>query len=188
MLVVLQPQIYQNAELQALISALGLGVKGAAFDPEQLRYHKIVIMTDADVDGAHIRLLLLTFFYRYQRELIEKGYVYVACPPLYKVTTKGKGGAEEYMYDQTTLDSYLGSLPLGAAPQLQRFKGLGEMMPQQLWDTTMDPARRTLKVVSVEDAAQAEGMLGMLMGDDVLPRKEFIMANAQSMSQRDLDF
>ena len=121
-------KIYQNSELQALISALGLGVKGVAFDLDALRYHKIVIMTDADVDGAHIRLLLLTFFYRYQREIIEKGYTYVACPPLYKVTTKGKGASERYMYDQAELDDYLKTLPAGSPPpQLQRFKGLGEI-------------------------------------------------------------
>lgn len=118
-------KIYQNSELQALISALGLGIRGVVFDVDALRYHKIVIMTDADVDGAHIRLLLLTFFYRYQREVIEKGFMYVACPPLYKVT-KSRDSVPKYMYDQVELDNYLKTLPPGSAqPQLQRFKGLG---------------------------------------------------------------
>ena len=212
--------------MQALISALGLGVKGSVFDPSQLRYHRIVIMTDADVDGAHIRLLLLTFLYRYQPELIEKGYVYIACPPLYKVTSKTTTGygknsgdigntkattgdtkattgdignaktttttrgksTEMYLYDQASLDEYLQNLPIGSPlPQLQRFKGLGEMMPVQLWDTTMDPTRRTLKLVSIEDASVADRMFAMLMGDSVMQRKEFIMENAAQMITADLD-
>lgn len=182
-------KIYQNTELQALISALGLGVRGLEFDPTQLRYHKVVIMTDADVDGAHIRLLLLTFFYRYQRALVEGGYVYVACPPLYKVTTKGKGGGERYLYDQAALDAYLTSLgPDHSKPEIQRFKGLGEMMPKQLWDTTMDPAKRVLKRVSVDDASSADRLFGVLMGDNVASRKAFIVTNAENLSRDDLDF
>lgn len=181
-------KIYQNTELQALISALGLGVRGVEFDLEQLRYHRIVIMTDADVDGAHIRLLLLTFFYRYQRDLILNGMIYIACPPLYKVTTKGKGGTEKYLYDQEAMDAYMKTLPAGSSPTIQRFKGLGEMMPAQLWSTTMDPAKRTLKLVSVEDAAAADRMFGMLMGDNVQPRKEFITLNAERLKLEDLDF
>jgi DNA gyrase subunit B len=180
--------IYQNKEIQNLISALGLGTRGADFDVEQLRYHRIVIMTDADVDGAHIRLLLLTFFYRYQRDLIRNGYVYIACPPLYKVTTKGKNGDEKYLYDQNAMDSYMKTLPVGSNPQIQRFKGLGEMMPNQLWSTTMDPSSRTLKQVSVEDAASADRMFGVLMGDNVQPRKDFITANADLLKLEDLDF
>jgi DNA gyrase subunit B len=186
------------------------------FDPDSLRYHRIVIMTDADVDGAHIRLLLLTFFYRYQRELIEKGYVYIACPPLYKVTAAGKsaagvgGGAggsdgavggggsrsqgasarERYLYDQEEMDAYMHTLgpDAAAAAQIQRFKGLGEMMPGQLWDTTMDPARRVLKSVQVEDAAAADRLFSVLMGDVVQPRKDFIASNVEKMSLADLDY
>ena len=116
-------KIYQNTELQSLIAALGLGVRGIEFDKESLRYHRVVIMTDADVDGAHIRLLLLTFFYRYQRELIANGFVYIACPPLYRVVTKGKGGDDRYLYDQDAMDIYMKTLPEGANPTIQRFKG-----------------------------------------------------------------
>ena len=181
-------KIYQNTELQALISAIGLGVRGVDFDIETLRYHRIVIMTDADVDGAHIRLLLLTFLYRYQRELIERGFVYIACPPLYKVTLKGKGGGERYLFDQRAMDEYMLSLPPDAKPTIQRFKGLGEMMPEQLWSTTMNPEKRTLKLVSVEDAASADRLFGMLMGDNVAPRKEFIAANADLLKLSDLDY
>eukprot|EP01041_Mallomonas_annulata_P003474 gene3474-6916_t len=181
-------KIYQNTELQNLISALGLGVRGLEFDPTQLRYHKVIIMTDADVDGAHIRVLLLTFFYRYQRGLVDGGFVYIACPPLYKVTTKGKSGAEKYLYDQPALDAYLPTLGPDANPQIQRFKGLGEMMPKQLWETTMDPSRRILKKVSVEDASAADRMFNVLMGDNVAQRKEFIVTNADSLELGDLDF
>ena len=185
-------KIYQNTELQALISALGLGVRGVEFDIDSLRYHKIVLMTDADVDGAHIRILLLTFFYRYQREVIEKGFVYVACPPLYKVTQKGTGSKKSgdvYMYDQQELDEYLSKMsPSANMPQLQRFKGLGEMMALQLWDTTMNPETRTLKRVSIEDAMEADKLFTMLMGDNVAPRKEFITTNAEALALDDLDF
>eukprot|EP01032_Pedospumella_encystans_P012016 gene12016-13930_t len=179
-------KIYQNTELQALISALGLGVKGAAFDSEQLRYHRIVIMTDADVDGAHIRLLLLTFFYRYQRELLEQGYIYIACPPLYKVTPKGSK-KESYLYDQAQLDTYF-TTHNQESTQMQRFKGLGEMMPTQLWETTMNPDTRILKQVCIEDAVAADRMFSVLMGDDVQPRKDFIMHHAEAMQLADLDY
>ena len=163
------------------------------FDADQLRYHKIVIMTDADVDGAHIRLLLLTFFYRYQREMITSGYVYIACPPLYKATWKSRSkspiqGNELYFYDQQSLDTFLKTLPSDSMPQLQRFKGLGEMMPTQLWETTMDPARRILKRVDVDDAASADLLFSMLMGDNVLSRKEYINSNADRHKLEDLDF
>jgi DNA gyrase subunit B len=145
-------------------------------------------MTDADVDGAHIRLLLLTFFYRYQRELIANGFVYIACPPLYRVVTKGKGGDDRYLYDQSAMDAYMKTLPEGANPTIQRFKGLGEMMPAQLWSTTMNPESRTLKRVNVEDAASADRMFSVLMGDNVMPRKDFITANAAKLDANDLDF
>eukprot|EP00611_Tribonema_gayanum_P020945 TRINITY_DN3923_c0_g1_i4.p1 TRINITY_DN3923_c0_g1~~TRINITY_DN3923_c0_g1_i4.p1 ORF type:complete len:559 (-),score=251.87 TRINITY_DN3923_c0_g1_i4:225-1901(-) len=178
-------KIYQNNELQALISALGLGVKGVDFELEKLRYHRIVIMTDADVDGSHIRILLLTFFFRYQRALLEGGHVYIACPPLYKVS---QGRKDVYVYTQEELDALLPTLPPSPAVSLQRFKGLGEMMPQQLWETTMDPAKRTLKAVRIEDAVVADKMFTMLMGDHVAPRKEFINTHAKSLVLDDLDF
>ena len=159
------------------------------FDLNQLRYHRIVIMTDADVDGAHIRTLLLTFFYRYQRELILQGYVYIACPPLYKINSHKKNDKDLYFYDQQALDDYITLLPEGtSAPQLQRFKGLGEMMPTQLWETTMDPTKRTMKRVTIEDAASADRLLTTLMGDNVQPRKEFITTNAAQLQHIDLDF
>jgi DNA gyrase subunit B len=180
-------KIYQNTELQSLISALGLGIKGSDFDLKSLRYHKVIIMTDADVDGAHIRVLLLTFFYRYQRDLIENGYVYVACPPLYKITS---GRKVEYVYDEGAKEAYLESLGEEAAGRatLQRFKGLGEMMPQQLWDTTMNPDVRTLMQVKVDDCARADQVFSVLMGDQVGPRRDFISKNAESLMLDDLDF
>ncbi|MFQ3637806.1 MAG: DNA topoisomerase (ATP-hydrolyzing) subunit B, partial [Cyanobacteriota bacterium] len=129
-------KIYKNTEIQALITALGLGIKGEEFDPSQLRYHRIIIMTDADVDGAHIRTLLLTFFYRYQRAMVDQGYVYIACPPLYKIE---RGRNHYYCYSDRERDQLIASFPENAKVETQRFKGLGEMMPQQLWDTTMNP-------------------------------------------------
>ena len=150
-------------------------------------------MTDADVDGAHIRLLLMTFFYRYQRELVENGYVYIACPPLYKITLKGrqtKGVSNEiYFYDQEALDKYLTTLSDDSRSYtLQRFKGLGEMMPTQLWETTMNPATRLLKRVTIEDLTAADSLLTLLMGDNVQPRKEYITSNADTLALEDLDF
>lgn len=194
--------MYKNTEIQALIAALGLGIKGVEFDRSSLRYNKIIIMTDADVDGAHIRLLLLTFFYRYQKKLIEHGYIYIACPPLFKVSTvkKGKRKEEErYLYDQSAYDSFIGTIHEKMKPeydgddsissyQVQRFKGLGEMMPQQLWDTTMNPECRTLKQVTIDDCAQAERMFTICMGDAVEARKEFIIANSQRLDHGDLDY
>lgn len=174
--------------MQALISALGLGVRGTDFDVEQLRYHRIVIMTDADVDGAHIRLLLLTFFYRYQRELVLRGHIYIACPPLYKVSTGRSSKGDVYLFDEAALKQHLAQLPASSTPQIQRFKGLGEMMPQQLWETTMDPQRRTLKMVTIEDAAAADQLFGMLMGDNVVRRKEFITNNVDDLKLSDLDY
>ncbi|HGY5545616.1 MAG TPA: DNA topoisomerase (ATP-hydrolyzing) subunit B, partial [Prochlorococcus sp.] len=129
-------KIYKNTEIQALITALGLGIKGEEFDVNNLRYHRVVIMTDADVDGAHIRTLILTFFYRYQKELVEGGYIYIACPPLYKVE---RGKNHTYCYNEADLQKTLSAFPEKANYTIQRFKGLGEMMPKQLWETTMDP-------------------------------------------------
>ncbi len=177
-------KIYKNTEIQALITALGLGVKGEEFDASQLRYHRIVIMTDADVDGAHIRTLLLTFFYRYQRALIEQGHIYIACPPLYKVE---RGRNYYYCYSERELQQRLAEFPDNANYTIQRFKGLGEMMPEQLWTTTMNPETRTFKQVEIEDAAEVDRIFTILMGDRVAPRREFIETYGSKLNLTDLD-
>ncbi|MEG4629323.1 DNA topoisomerase (ATP-hydrolyzing) subunit B [Microcoleus sp. AR_TQ3_B6] len=178
-------KIYKNNEIQSLITALGLGIKGEEFDPAQLRYHHIVIMTDADVDGAHIRTLLLTFFYRYQRALVEQGYIYIACPPLYKVE---RGRNHYYCYSDREMNNLIrNEFPANANYTIQRFKGLGEMMPTQLWDTTMNPETRTLKRVEIEDAAEADRIFTILMGDRVAPRREFIETYGPKLNLLDLD-
>ncbi|HEY9810638.1 MAG TPA: DNA topoisomerase (ATP-hydrolyzing) subunit B [Halomicronema sp.] len=177
-------KIYKNTEIQALITALGLGVKGEEFDSSQLRYHNIIIMTDADVDGAHIRTLLLTFFYRYQRALVEQGFIYIACPPLYKVE---RGRNHLYCYSDRQLQEHLKGLPANANYTIQRFKGLGEMMPEQLWTTTMNPETRSLKRVEIEDAAEADRVFTILMGDRVGPRREFIETYGPKLNLMDLD-
>lgn len=188
-------RIYQNNELQGLISALGLGVKGSKFDPKSLRYGRIIIMTDADVDGAHIRVLLLTFFFRYQRELIERGHVYIAQPPLFKIMAgSGRARTERYTFTEEEKNEVLAELDGGDSGankdmkvSIQRFKGLGEMMPEQLWSTTMDPERRTLLQVTVKDCALADQTLSILMGDAVGPRRNFISSRAENLSIGDLD-
>ncbi|MBG1266106.1 DNA topoisomerase (ATP-hydrolyzing) subunit B [Nostoc sp. WHI] len=177
-------KIYKNNEVQSLITALGLGVKGDEFDSTQLRYHRIVIMTDADVDGAHIRTLLLTFFYRYQRALIEQGFIYIACPPLFKVE---RGRNHEYCYSDREKNQAISKFPANANYTIQRFKGLGEMMPQQLWDTTMNPESRKMKQVEIEDAAEADRIFTILMGDRVAPRREFIETYGSKLNFTDLD-
>ncbi|MES1026169.1 DNA topoisomerase (ATP-hydrolyzing) subunit B [Gloeocapsa sp. BRSZ] len=178
-------KIYKNTEIQALITALGLGVKGEEFDASQLRYHRIVIMTDADVDGAHIRTLLLTFFYRYQRELIDQGYIYIACPPLFKVE---RGRNHYYCYSDRELQNLIQhEFPDNANYTIQRFKGLGEMMPDQLWETTMNPETRTMKQVEIEDAAEADRIFTILMGDRVAPRREFIETYGSRLNLTELD-
>ncbi|MEM9771340.1 MAG: DNA topoisomerase (ATP-hydrolyzing) subunit B [Cyanobacteria bacterium P01_D01_bin.73] len=177
-------KIYKNNEVQSLISALGLGIKGEEFDSSGLRYHRIVVMTDADVDGAHIRTLLLTFFYRYQRELIEQGFVYIACPPLYKVE---RGRNHAYCYNERQLQEVLSGFPANANYNIQRFKGLGEMMPKQLWDTTMNPESRTMKRVEIDDAAEADRIFTILMGDRVAPRREFIETYGPQLNMTELD-
>ncbi len=177
-------KIYKNNEIQSMITALGLGIKGEEFNPEQLRYHRIVIMTDADVDGAHIRTLLLTFFYRYQRDMVDQGYVYIACPPLYKLE---RGRNHYYCYSDRDLQQKISEFPANANYTIQRFKGLGEMMPQQLWDTTMNPETRMMKRVEIEDAAEADRIFTVLMGDRVAPRREFIETNAPKLNLTDLD-
>lgn len=177
-------RVYKNNEIQSLITGLGLGIKGDEFDVSQLRYHRICLMTDADVDGAHIRTLLLTFFYRYQRALIEQGYIYIACPPLYKLE---RGKNHYYCYSDRELQEMVATFPANANYTVQRFKGLGEMMPQQLWDTTMNPETRTLKQVEIEDAAEADRIFTVLMGDRVAPRREFIETYGSKMNLTDLD-
>jgi DNA gyrase subunit B len=177
-------KIYKNNEIQSLISALGLGIKGEEFDPSQLRYHRIVVMTDADVDGAHIRTLLLTFFYRYQRDLVANGYIYIACPPLYKVE---RGRNHSYCYSDRELSQLLATFPDNANYSIQRFKGLGEMMPEQLWNTTMNPETRTMKRVEIDDAAEADRIFTILMGDRVAPRREFIETYGSKLDLTDLD-
>ncbi|MDH6564096.1 DNA gyrase subunit B [Bacillus sp. TBS-096] len=175
-------KILSNNEVRAMITALGTGI-GEDFTLEKARYHKVVIMTDADVDGAHIRTLLLTFFYRYMRQIIENGYVYIAQPPLYKVQ---QGKRVEYVYNDKQLDELLKSLPQTPKPGLQRYKGLGEMNATQLWETTMDPDARTLLQVTLEDAIDADETFEMLMGDKVEPRRNFIEENAQYVKNLDI--
>lgn len=177
-------KIYKNNEIQSLITALGLGIRGEEFDASQLRYHRIVIMTDADVDGAHIRTLLLTFFYRYQRELVDRGYIYIACPPLYKLE---RGRNHYYCYSERELQQQIGQFPANASYTIQRFKGLGEMMPEQLWQTTMNPETRTFKKVEIEDAAEADRIFTVLMGDRVAPRREFIETYGSKLNLAELD-
>ena len=168
-----------------MITALGLCIKGDEFDASQLRYHKVIIMTDADVDGSHIRTLLLTFFYRYQRALVDQGYIYIACPPLYKVE---RGRNHYYCYSDNELSQLIeNEFPDNANYTIQRFKGLGEMMPVQLWDTTMNPETRTLKRVEIEDAAEADRIFTVLMGDRVAPRREFIETYGPKLKITDLD-
>ncbi|WP_426043296.1 DNA topoisomerase (ATP-hydrolyzing) subunit B [Bacillus pumilus] len=175
-------KILSNNEVRSMITALGTGI-GEDFTLEKARYHKVVIMTDADVDGAHIRTLLLTFFYRYMREIIENGYVYIAQPPLYKVQ---QGKRVEYVYNDKQLDELLKTLPQTPKPGLQRYKGLGEMNATQLWETTMDPDARTLLQVTLEDAIDADETFEMLMGDKVEPRRNFIEENAQYVKNLDI--
>ncbi len=174
-------KILEYEEIRAMVSAFGTGI-GKDFDIEKLRYGKIIIMTDADVDGAHIRTLLLTFFYRYMRELIENGNIYIAQPPLYKVT---KGKKEYYVYSDEELDRLLEEIGRSNY-SIQRYKGLGEMNPEQLWETTMDPENRILLKVTIEDAKAADEIFTTLMGEKVRPRREFIRRNAKLVRNLDI--
>jgi DNA gyrase subunit B len=181
-------KVLQNNEIQALITALGTGVRDE-FDTERLRYHKIILMTDADVDGSHIRTLLLTFFFRQMRQLLEEGMIYIAQPPLYLVR---KGKTEQYAYSDDERDEILARYKGGSADgevkgiHVQRYKGLGEMNPDQLWKTTMDPDTRTLLRVSMEDAVESEKIFSTLMGEDVDPRRQFIEENARYVRNLDV--
>ena len=175
-------KVLANAEIKAMITAFGGGF-GADFDPEKLRYHRIVCMTDADVDGSHIRILLLTFFYRHMTKLIEDGHVYIAQPPLYKVT---RGKSIRYVYSDPQLQALLDEMGRDAKPEIQRYKGLGEMSAEQLWDTTMNPETRSMYRVTLKDAISADEMFTLLMGDQVEPRKEFIEENAKLVADLDV--
>ncbi|HEY5918774.1 MAG TPA: DNA topoisomerase (ATP-hydrolyzing) subunit B [Chryseolinea sp.] len=175
-------RIYDNEEIKNMITALGVSFgtpeDDKALNLNKLRYHKVIIMTDADVDGSHIRTLILTFFFRYMRDLIENGYVYIAIPPLYLVK---KGKEERYCWTEEEREKIVKELGAGKEDSVgvQRYKGLGEMNPEQLWSTTMDPAKRSLKLVSIESGAEADHLFSMLMGDEVAPRREFIEKNAK---------
>ncbi len=178
-------RILGNEEIRAIITAVGCGV-GGDFKLEDARYHKIIIMTDADVDGAHIRTLLLTFFFRQMQELIEAGYVYIAQPPLYRVA---RGKEEQYAYTETERDEWVKRMSGPDAKgnvNIQRYKGLGEMNPDQLWSTTMDPDRRTILRVTLEDAVESSKLFDELMGDEVEPRRQFIERNAKYVSNLDV--
>ena len=173
-------KVIGNDKLTPVVTALGTGI-GEEFNIEKLRYHKIVIMADADVDGQHIRTLLLTFFFRYMRDLIDGGYIYIAQPPLFKVS---KGKRHEYAFSDEQRDAFLEEM--GANCDVQRYKGLGEMDPDQLWETTMDPATRTMLRVTLEDAMEADETFSILMGDKVEPRREFIEKNAKYVQNLDI--
>jgi DNA gyrase subunit B len=178
-------KIYGNDKLYPMIVALGAGI-GEEFNIDKLRYHKIIIMADADVDGAHIRTLLLTFFFRYMRPLIERGYVYSAVPPLYKLT---RGKTVRVAYSDEERDAVSAQLR-GDNPNtkvdISRFKGLGEMDPHELWETTMDPEKRSLRRITLDDAVQADRIFNVLMGEEVEPRKEWIERNAKSADNIDI--
>ncbi len=165
-------QILQNEEIRTIISALGTGI-GSDFDLESLKFHKVIILSDADQDGAHIRAILLTFFFRYMKELVKAGHVYIGMPPLYKVY---KGNTEEYAYDDNELQDKINKV--GRGYNIQRYKGLGEMDPSQLWETTMNPETRSLMQVTIEDAAEADRLITVLMGDEVGERKKYIFEHA----------
>ena len=176
-------KILANEEIRSLFTAMGTGF-GGDFDLSKARYQKLVIMTDADVDGSHIRTLLITLFYRYMRPAVEAGYIYIAQPPLYKLK---QGKNEYYIQNDEELEAKLKELPAHPKPQLSRYKGLGEMDAEQLWETTMNPENRSMLQVTVEDAAEADQILDILMGDRVEPRREFIESNAKYINMEDLD-
>ncbi|NBV67974.1 MAG: DNA topoisomerase IV subunit B, partial [Flavobacteriia bacterium] len=179
----IQYKIFENEEIKNIYTALGVRIgtedDSKALNLDKLRYHKVIIMCDADVDGSHIETLILTFFFRYMKELIEHGYIYIATPPLYLVK---KGTKAEYAWNEDMRDRLIQELKGGGSESsvnIQRYKGLGEMNAQQLWETTMNPEARTLRQVTIENAAECDQIFSMLMGDDVPPRREFIEKNAK---------
>jgi len=179
----MEHKIYENEEIKNMFTALGVSIgtedDAKALNLDKLRYHRVIIMTDADVDGSHITTLILTFYFRYMKELIENGYVYIATPPLYLVK---KGKEQQYAWNDDQRDAAIQRLK-GAGKEdsvhVQRYKGLGEMNAEQLWDTTMNPETRTLRQVTIENAAECDRIFSMLMGDEVAPRREFIERNAK---------
>ncbi len=175
-------KILRNNEIQAMITALGTGIGSEEFDISRLRYGKIIIMTDADVDGSHIRTLLLTFFFRYMRELVDRGHIYIAQPPLYKIS---KGKKEHYAYTEAGREQIVKNIGAQGI-KVQRYKGLGEMNPNQLWETTMDPETRTILRVTIDDAVEADHIFSVLMGDNVAPRRKFIQENAETVQNLDV--
>ncbi|MES9681519.1 DNA topoisomerase (ATP-hydrolyzing) subunit B [Bacillus sp. AFS001701] len=175
-------KILSNNEVRSMITAFGTGI-GDDFDIEKARYHKIILMTDADVDGAHIRTLLLTFLYRYMRQIIESGYIYIAQPPLYKIQ---QGKKIQYAYNDRQMDEIMSTLNAVPKPVIQRYKGLGEMNPEQLWETTMNPETRTLLQVNLQDAIEADETFETLMGEKVEPRRNFIQDNAKYVKNLDI--
>ena len=176
--------MYGNEKLMPVVTALGCGL-GAELDLSKLRYGKVIVMADADVDGSHIRTLLLTFFFRFMRPLVEQGHIYLAQPPLFKLT---RGKQVRYAYSDQERDLYIKELSgeTGAKVEIQRYKGLGEMDPEQLWETTMNPENRTMIKVEMEDAQKADEIFTILMGDKVGPRREFIEQNAQYVQNLDI--
>jgi len=174
-------KILGNTEIRSMITALGCGV-GDEFDVSRVRYHKIVVMTDADIDGSHIRTLLLTFLFRYMRPLIDHGYVYIAQPPLFRLK---HGKSEQYVYSEEELEAAKKKMPKKGVG-IQRYKGLGEMNPDQLWKTTMDPETRTLLKISLDDGAEADHLFSILMGSETAPRSKFIQENAEYVRNLDV--
>ena len=174
-------RILANDEIKAMITAFGCGIN-AEYDESKLRYNRIICMTDADVDGSHIRILMLTFLFRFMRPLIENGHVFIALPPLYKIA---KGKQEQYFYDDESLEAYYNEFGRKSG-ELQRYKGLGEMNPEQLWETTMDPQKRTLLKVTMEDAIEADKLFSILMGEQPELRREFIEQNAKLVTDLDV--
>jgi DNA gyrase subunit B len=179
----MEHKIYDNEEIKNMFTGLGVKIgteeDARELNIEKLRYHKVIIMTDADVDGSHIRTLILTLFFRYMKKLIEEGYLYIATPPLYQLK---KGKDIQYCWSDDERDVLIKSMSGESAPEtvkIQRYKGLGEMNAEQLWETTMDPARRTLKLVTLSSAAEADRVFSMLMGDEVPPRRHFIETHAK---------
>ena len=174
--------------INSLITAIGTGI-GDEFDADKARYHRIIIMTDADVDGAHIAILLLTFFFRFMPELITRGYIYIACPPLYGLKKKNSrsGKILQYLYNDEALKETMANLENPEKFDVQRYKGLGEMDPEQLWETTMDPETRTLRQVSINDSTEVERVVSELMGTDVDCRRTFIQEHAKDIDERFLD-
>ena len=177
-------KVYGNEKLQPVVTALGTSI-GEDFDISKLRYGKVIIMADADVDGSHIRTLLLTFFFRFMRPLITNGNIYIAQPPLFKVF---RGKKVRYAFSDEERDEFIEELTTenGTKPEVQRYKGLGKMDPEQLWETTMNPETRTMIKINMEDAVKADETFTILMGDKVAPRKEFIEANAKYVENLDI--